>query len=102
MGGAGQNFRQITANSRSPRSQKTSWLHCIPCGRLGSLLASPTMAGLGVPQAYGFVGGKLSAALSSGTAAWQDVELAVSLLYQLGEGAPDDAMKPGEGGSSAP
>lgn len=47
-------------------------------------------------QAYSFVGTKLSAALSAGSPApWQDVELAVSLLYQMGEGAPDDALKTG-------
>ena len=49
------------------------------------------------PQAHAFVGSKLSAALGAGASApWQDVELAVSLLYQLGEGAPDEAMKAGE------
>lgn len=43
------------------------------------------------------MGSKLSAALGAGASApWQDVELAVSLLYQLGEGAPDEAMKAGE------
>lgn len=54
-------------------------------------------------QAYSYVGGRLSAALSSsggsGVGSWQEVELAVSLLYQLGEGAPDEAMKAGEEGA---
>lgn len=64
-------------------------------------------AKLSPDQAYSYVGGRLSAALSSsggngggggsGVGSWQEVELAVSLLYQLGEGAPDEAMKAGSG-----
>ncbi|KAL4444906.1 hypothetical protein ABPG77_003956 [Micractinium sp. CCAP 211/92] len=71
-------------------------------------------ANLARPESYRFVGGLLSAALSRGQAgggggsaaaaagggggaAWQDVEVAVSLLYQLGETAPEADMKPGSG-----
>lgn len=53
-------------------------------------------ASLARPAAYSFVGGRLSAAVGGG-AAWQDVEVAVSLLYQLGEGAPEGDTKPGTG-----
>ena len=57
-------------------------------------------ASLTRPEAYRFVGGLLSAALSQPQQAavpWQDVEVAVSLLYQLGEAAPEADMKPGSG-----
>jgi exportin-T len=54
-------------------------------------------ASLDRPQAYAFVGARLSAALQGGGAAWQDVEVSVSLLYQLGEGAPEADIKPGSG-----
>ena len=59
-------------------------------------------ASLARPETYSFVGGRLSAALSGAAGAgagapWQDVELAVSLLYQLGEGAPEADVKPGSG-----
>jgi exportin-T len=59
-------------------------------------------ASLARPETYTFVGSRLSAALSGAAGAgagapWQDVELAVSLLYQLGEGAPDADVKPGSG-----
>lgn len=53
-------------------------------------------ASLARTAAYSFVGGRLSAAVGGG-AAWQDVEVAVSLLYQLGEGAPEADTKPGSG-----
>lgn len=53
-------------------------------------------ASLARPAAYSFVGGRLGAAVGGG-AAWQDVEVAVSLLYQLGEGAPEGDTKPGTG-----
>ncbi|KAI7842372.1 hypothetical protein COHA_004011 [Chlorella ohadii] len=53
-------------------------------------------ASLARSGAYSFVGGRLSAAVGGG-AAWQDVEVAVSLLYQLGEGAPEADTKPGTG-----
>jgi exportin-T len=59
-------------------------------------------ASLARPETYSFVDGRLSAALSGAAGAgagapWQDVELAVSLLYQLGEGAPEADIKPGSG-----
>lgn len=71
-------------------------------------------ANLARTESYRFVGGLLAAALSGGQAggggaaaptaagggggaAWQDVEVAVSLLYQLGETAPEADMKPGSG-----
>ena len=49
--------------------------------------------------AYAVVGKRLEMVLqqSSASARWQDVELPLSLLYVLGEGAPDEALKPGEG-----
>lgn len=34
----------------------------------------------------------------SGSSGFQDTELAVTLVYELGEGAPDEALKPGSGG----
>ncbi|GIL47531.1 hypothetical protein Vafri_4333, partial [Volvox africanus] len=49
-------------------------------------------------EVLGFVGAVLGAVLSRPDAAWQDVEVAVSLLYELGEGAPEDAFKPDTGG----
>ncbi|PSC72015.1 exportin-T isoform X1 [Micractinium conductrix] len=57
-------------------------------------------ANLARPEAYRFVGGLLGAALSGGgggSASWQDVEVSVTLLYQLGEGAPEGDMRPGSG-----
>ena len=63
-------------------------------------------AKLAPAEAYSFVGRQLAAALSpaggggpdaGGGAAWQDVEIALSLLYQLGEGAPEEALRPGSG-----
>ena len=62
-------------------------------------------AALARPQGYAFVGARLSAALScaggrgaaAGAPPWQDVEVAVSLLYQLGEAAPETDMRPGSG-----
>ncbi|WIA12173.1 hypothetical protein OEZ85_012245 [Tetradesmus obliquus] len=76
-------------------------------------------AKLAFPEALNFVAGKLQAVLAAGQAAaagssgqlpgsgsgagssgasFQDAEIAVTLLYELGEGAPDDALKPGSGG----
>jgi exportin-T len=75
-------------------------------------------AKLAFPEALNFVAGKLQAVLAAGQAAagssgqppgsssgsnssgasFQDAEVAVTLLYELGEGAPDDALKPGSGG----
>lgn len=52
------------------------------------------------PEAYAFVGNRLQAALGGsggGAVPWQDVEVTVSLLYQLGEGAPEADVKPGSG-----
>jgi exportin-T len=74
-------------------------------------------AKLAFPEALNFVAGKLQAVLAAGQAAagsssqppgsssganssgasFQDAEVAVTLLYELGEGAPDDALKPGSG-----
>lgn len=75
-------------------------------------------AKLAFPEALNFVASRLQAALSgsssgngtdssnskpSGAAAaehgsFQDTEVAVTLLYELGEGAPEEALKPGTGG----
>lgn len=74
-------------------------------------------AKLAFPEALNFVASRLQAALSgasggnstssnsskaAGTAAaggsFQDTEVAVTLLYELGEGAPEEALKPGTGG----
>lgn len=41
---------------------------------------------------------KLGAAGSSSSSKFQDTELAVTLVYELGEGAPEEALKAGSGG----
>ncbi|KAG2493435.1 hypothetical protein HYH03_008254 [Edaphochlamys debaryana] len=56
------------------------------------------LAKLAFNEAVGFVGAALGSVLSRPNAAWQDVEVAVSLLYELGEGAPEEALKPEGGG----
>lgn len=48
-------------------------------------------------EAHAAVGARLQAALGSPGASAQEVEVAVTLLYQLGEGAPDEALRPGSG-----
>jgi exportin-T len=48
-------------------------------------------------EAHAAVGARLQAALGSPGASAQEVEVAVTLLYQLGEGAPDEALRPGTG-----
>jgi exportin-T len=82
------------------------------------LVLLKSAAKLAFPEALNFVAGKLQAVLAAGQAAagssgqtpgsssganssgasFQDAEVAVTLLYELGEGAPDDALKPGSGG----
>lgn len=54
-------------------------------------------AKLAPAEAYALVGRRLEAALGRPDAQWQDAELALSLLYQLGEGASEEALKPGSG-----
>ncbi|GFR43596.1 hypothetical protein Agub_g4693, partial [Astrephomene gubernaculifera] len=53
------------------------------------------------PEVLGFVGAALGSVLGRADAGWQDVEVAVNLLYELGEGAPEEAMKPEGGGLAA-
>jgi exportin-T len=50
----------------------------------------------GSPPALG--SSKLGAAGSSDSSKFQDTELAVTLVYELGEGAPEETLKPGSGG----
>ncbi|KAL3158478.1 hypothetical protein ABBQ38_010710 [Trebouxia sp. C0009 RCD-2024] len=54
-------------------------------------------AKLAPEQSYAFVGMQLQGVVSHSKACWQDVELAISLLYQLGEGAAEETLKPGSG-----
>jgi exportin-T len=54
-------------------------------------------ARLAPDAANALVGSRLEAALSRPGASWQDAELALGLLYQLGEGATDDDLRPGTG-----
>jgi exportin-T len=67
-------------------------------GGAGSGGASGSQAaGLGTPAAAN--GTPVKAAAANGTPAvrWQDVEVAVTCVYELGEGAPEEALKPGSG-----
>ncbi|KAL0051899.1 hypothetical protein WJX82_004175 [Trebouxia sp. C0006] len=46
---------------------------------------------------YVLVGKQLQGVVSRRKSEWQDVELAITLLYQLGEGAAEETLKPGSG-----
>ncbi|CAK0782799.1 hypothetical protein CVIRNUC_005994 [Coccomyxa viridis] len=48
-------------------------------------------------EGYAVVGPRLQALASEGDTDFKDAELAVTLLYELGEGASEEAMKPGTG-----
>ena len=54
-------------------------------------------AQLSPSEAYVMVGRRLEAALTSAKSSWQDVELALSLLFHLGESASEESVKPGSG-----
>jgi exportin-T len=54
----------------------------------GALASPPRRPGSSCDTAGGGSGGGVS---------FQEVEIAVSMLYELGEGAPDEALKPGTG-----
>jgi hypothetical protein len=54
--------------------------------------------GGGAAAANGVAGGQGGG--SAGGLKFQDSELAVTLVYELGEGAPEEAMRPGSGGLS--
>ncbi|KAJ9528951.1 hypothetical protein QJQ45_000515 [Haematococcus lacustris] len=68
------------------------------------------------PEVLAFVAGLLQAVIASDpsppsaqqgqgqgsdSSRWQDVEVALALLYELGEVAPEEALKPGTGGLAA-
>ncbi|KAK9827309.1 hypothetical protein WJX81_002974 [Elliptochloris bilobata] len=48
-------------------------------------------------EAYAVTGRRLAAALATPSTSPQEVEVAITLLYQLGEGAPEETLKPGSG-----
>lgn len=54
-------------------------------------------AQLAPSEAYVLVGRQLEAALTPANSPWQDAELALSLLFHLGEVASEEALKPGTG-----
>lgn len=63
-------------------------------GSSSTAAAAPGLAnGLSASAAAG--GSKIG---TSGSSKFQETELAVTLIYELGEGAPEEALKPGSGG----
>ncbi|KAK9812733.1 hypothetical protein WJX72_002830 [[Myrmecia] bisecta] len=54
------------------------------------------LARVAPPDTFNFVGARLQQGLAA-RATFQEVEIAISLLYQLGEGAADETLKPGSG-----
>lgn len=60
-------------------------------GGLSSPVRSPVAGALGAAAAAAAGGG------ADGGVTFQEVEIAVSMLYELGEGAPEEALKPGSG-----
>eukprot|EP00878_Enallax_costatus_P021623 GHUV01022908.1.p1 GENE.GHUV01022908.1~~GHUV01022908.1.p1 ORF type:complete len:615 (+),score=214.70 GHUV01022908.1:523-2367(+) len=126
--GLGNNSSSTSSNSRARLSdaevlaaREEQWE--VEERRKELLVLLKNAAKLAFPEALNFVASKLQAALSGGvsgangltgfdgsssvskgpTAAsvglrFQDTEVAVTLLYELGEGAPEDALKAGSGG----
>uniref|UniRef100_A0A061S0Z3 Exportin-T n=2 Tax=Tetraselmis sp. GSL018 TaxID=582737 RepID=A0A061S0Z3_9CHLO len=55
------------------------------------------VAKLSLAETASFVGARLERAIANSQASFQEVEVAVTLLYQLGEGAQEEHAKPGCG-----
>eukprot|EP00879_Flechtneria_rotunda_P017634 GHRR01018485.1.p1 GENE.GHRR01018485.1~~GHRR01018485.1.p1 ORF type:complete len:825 (+),score=308.84 GHRR01018485.1:604-3078(+) len=70
-------------------------------GKLQAVLAADGSSGNGLSNgsatAAGAVAGALKANGIAGSVPFQDSELAVTLVYELGEGAPEEALKPSSG-----
>lgn len=60
--------------------------------------AAPSGLANGLGSAAGGSKSGAAGSSSSGQGKFQETELAVTLVYELGEGAPEEALKPGSGG----
>jgi exportin-T len=61
------------------------------------MLCGQILAQVAPEEGYAVVAERLRRLAANPKAGFQEAELALTLLYELGEGAPEEAFKPGRG-----
>jgi hypothetical protein len=74
-----------------------SHTHTLPPPSQDLFTLFKNLSKIAFPEALSFVGQQLQSVTTGASHTFQEVEVAVVLLYELGEGAPEEALKPDRG-----